>query len=84
MVLRYTYLEKEKIFLNVSQCKAGRVEQEKYETGKQLQDAGVIGVKDMTLESVLSKSMFLLDKLDGNKQKFIDEFLTNKSGEFSD
>ena len=39
-----------KIFLNVSQCKAGKVEQEKYETGLQLKKAGVIGVKDMTLE----------------------------------
>ena len=75
---------KEKIFLNVSQCKAGRVEQEKYETGKQLLDAGVIGVKDMTLETVLSKSMFLLDKYYGDKQKFISEFLSNKSGEFSE
>jgi len=75
---------KEKIFLNVSQCKAGRVEQEKYETGKQLLDAGVIGVKDMTLETVLTKSMFLLDKYYGDKQKFIGEFLSNKSGEFSE
>ena len=41
--------KKGKIFLNVSQCKAGKVEQAKYETGEQLLEVGVIGVKDMTL-----------------------------------
>ena len=52
----------EKIFLNVSQCKAGKIEQEKYETGMQLKKAGVIGVKDMTLETVIVKSMLLINK----------------------
>ena len=75
--------KKFKVFLNVSQCKAGSVEQNKYETGKQLLDAGVVGVKDMTFESVIAKSMFLLDKYPYNKQKFIEKFLTNISGEIS-
>lgn len=73
-----------KIFLNVSQCKAGSVEQYKYETGKQLLDAGVLGVKDMTLEAVFAKSMFLLDKFPNNKIKFIQQFLTDFSGEFTE
>lgn len=73
-----------KIFLNVSQCKAGRVEQYKYETGKQLLDAGVVGVRDMTFEAVLAKSMFLLDKYPNDRIKFIQQFLTDFSGEFSE
>jgi len=75
---------KGKIFLNVSQCKAGRVEQYIYETGKQLLDAGVIGVKDMTLEAVVSKTMFLLDKNPNNKDHFLADFFKNYSGEFSE
>ena len=43
--------------MNVSQCKAGRVEQQKYETGIQLHNLGVLGVYDMTLEAVISKTM---------------------------
>jgi L-asparaginase len=74
----------QKVFLNVSQCKAGRVEQYKYETGKQLLDAGVVGVKDMTLEAVFAKSMFLLDKFPNDKIKFIQQFLTDFSGEFTE
>jgi L-asparaginase len=73
-----------KIFLNVSQCKAGRVEQYKYETGKQLLEAGVVGVRDMTFEAVLAKSMFLLDKYPNDRIKFIQQFLTDFSGEFSE
>tara|TARA_B100001287_G_scaffold268130_1_gene264053 strand:+ start:11683 stop:12711 length:1029 start_codon:yes stop_codon:yes gene_type:complete len=79
-------LEKQKdkkVFLNVSQCKAGRVEQNKYETGKQLLDVGVVGVRDMTIESVITKSMFLLEKFPNNRIKFIDEFLRDFSGEIS-
>ena len=75
---------KGKIFLNVSQCKAGRVEQYIYETGKQLLDAGVIGVKDMTLEAVVAKTMFLLDKYPNNKDHFLTNFFKNISGEFSE
>ena len=75
--------KEKKVFLNVSQCKAGRVEQNKYETGKQLMDVGVVGVRDMTFESVLTKSMFLLDKFPNDRSKFIDQFLRDFSGEIS-
>ena len=73
-----------KIFLNVSQCKAGKVEQEKYETGLQLKKAGVIGVKDMTLETVIVKSMLLIKKHPLDKNKFKEVFLSNIAGEVSE
>jgi len=74
----------EKIFLNVSQCKAGKIEQGKYETGMQLKKAGVIGVKDMTLETVIVKSMILIKKYPFDKDKFTKVLLTNIAGEITE
>lgn len=48
------------IVINISQCESGSVEQGKYETSVQLRDIGVIGGKDMTTESAISKLMYLL------------------------
>ena len=76
-------IKKGKIFLNVSQCKAGRVEQQKYETGIQLHNLGVLGVYDMTLEAVISKTMLYLHKFPDDVSQFTSEFLTEKAGEFS-
>ena len=76
-------IKKGKIFLNVSQCKAGRVEQQKYETGIQLHNLGVLGVYDMTLEAVISKTMLYLHKSPNDVSQFTTEFLTEKAGEFS-
>ena len=77
------HIKKGKIFLNVSQCKAGRVEQQKYETGIQLHNLGVLGVYDMTLEAVISKTMLYLHKFPNDVSQFTSEFLTEKAGEFS-
>jgi L-asparaginase len=74
----------EKIFLNVSQCKAGKIEQEKYETGMQLKKAGVIGVKDMTLETVIVKSMLYINKYPLDKDKFVNVLLSNIAGEITE
>ena len=71
------------VFLNVSQCKVGRVEQQKYETGIQLHNLGVLGVYDMTLEAVISKTMLYLHKFPNDVSQFTNEFLTEKAGEFS-
>ena len=76
-------IKKGKIFLNVSQCKAGRVEQQKYETGIQLHNLGVLGVYDMTIEAVISKTMLYLHKFPNDVSQFTTEFLTEKAGEFS-
>ena len=48
-----------KIVVNISQCMQGRVEMGRYDTGFQLQEAGVISGYDSTVESAVTKLMFL-------------------------
>lgn len=48
------------VVLNISQCNKGFVEQGRYETSMILREAGVIGGADMTIESAVTKMMFLL------------------------
>ena len=50
------------IIYNVSQCSGGEVRQGDYDTGKGLQDAGVISGKDITTEAAVCKLMYLLAK----------------------
>ena len=75
--------KKNKIFLNVSQCSSGTIDQNKYENGENLKKIGVIGVRDMTIEAVIVKSMFLINKFPNDKQKFIENFNINIAGEFT-
>jgi L-asparaginase len=53
-------IDKGILIYNVSQCIGGRVMQEKYETGKLLQDIGVISGSDISFEAAITKMMFLL------------------------
>ncbi len=45
---------------NVTQCKGGSVDMGKYETSAQLEGLGVVGGYDITTESAIAKTMFLL------------------------
>lgn len=48
------------VFVNVSQCPGGNVKMGYYETSRVLQEAEVVGGKDITLEAAVTKLMFLL------------------------
>ncbi len=46
--------------INVSQCRMGSVNQNKYAAGRHLQDLGITSGKDSTIEAAITKMMFLL------------------------
>lgn len=48
------------VFMNVSQCPGGKVKMGYYETSRELQEAGVVSGKDITVEAAVTKLMFLL------------------------
>ena len=48
------------VIVNVTQCSAGTVEMERYETGYHLLESGIVSGYDSTTESAVTKLMFLL------------------------
>ena len=54
-----TAMENGKVIVNISQCHRGCVHQERYGTGLQLADVGIVSGLDMTIEAALAKLMFL-------------------------
>ncbi len=57
-----------KIVVNISQCMAGMVEMSRYDTGYQLKSAGVISGYDSTVESAVTKLMYLQARYPDNEQ----------------
>ena len=70
------------IIVNVSQCATGKIEMKRYETGLQLINAGVISGYDCTIESILTKLMFLFG-MGYSNEKVKKELERPIAGEFS-
>lgn len=49
-----------KVLVNLTQCTTGSVDQGRYSTGREMLQIGVIGGRDMTLETTVTKLMYLL------------------------
>lgn len=47
------------VILNVSQCAIGSVDMNKYQTGKRLQEAGILSGNNITTEAAVTKLMFI-------------------------
>ena len=75
-------LEQGKHVINVSQCPKGSVNMGKYESSIKLIDLGLISGKDITIESAICKSMFLLTQKT-NYNSFKEMFEQSISGEIS-
>ena len=67
--------------VNVTQCVGGGVAMELYETGKRLQQVGVLSGYDMTTEAAVTKLMLQLGNCD-QKESVVQGMLMSKSGEF--
>jgi len=57
-----------KVVVNISQCMQGMVEMGRYDTGFQLKEAGVVSGYDSTVESAVTKLMFLQSQYDDPEQ----------------
>lgn len=68
--------------MNVTQCTSGSVNMDIYETGRRLQQAGVISGHDITTEAAVAKMMYLLGQ-NYSRQRFAKELANSLRGEIS-
>ena len=76
------YTSKGKILINASQCETGNIVQGRYRTSQQFIDLDVISSFDMTLESIVTKTMLLLGETN-NKKTFKEKFQKSFCGELT-
>lgn len=74
--------EKGVILVNITQCSKGTVEMHRYGTGLQLLQAGVINGYDSTVESMVTKLMFLIGH-GHSKAEIIELMNTSIAGEIT-
>jgi len=74
---------REVMVVNVTQCTTGGVIQGKYQTGLQLEQAGVLSGKDITFEAAITKLMYLLSCEEYNFEEQKRFMETNLRGEIS-
>ena len=70
------------IIVNFTQCLEGMVEMDRYESGRQLLEAGVVCGKDMTIEAALTKLMILLG-LNYTTEEIREQMTVSFAGELS-
>lgn len=70
------------ILVNITQCSKGTVEMSRYETGLQLLQAGAVNGYDSTMESMVTKLMFLLGH-GYDKRRIIELMNTSIAGEIT-
>lgn len=69
--------------INVTQCASGAVDMDIYETGRRLQDIGVISGRDITTEAAITKMMLMIDR-GYSHPEFVDVMKNSIRGEISD
>lgn len=55
-------LEQGTVIINVTQCSVGKVNMDLYDTGKTMEEIGIVSGRDITVEAAVTKLMYLLGK----------------------